>query len=363
MLCSEYNLIGGGSAEPSRGVRIRDVLRLRGIDVKLGAYTACMHDKTLEECLEVLQGLGLESAEINAGGFVPSPHIPVDSLLASATARKQYMATFERYGIELTALNVNGNPLHPDLEVSSKHASDLKKAIEVARLIGVRHVITMSGNPGAHKGALAPSWVVEPWDSAYTEVLDYQWNDVAIPFWREIQDLASEADVRVCIEMHPHMLVYNPATMVQLIESTQASHIGAELDPSHLFWQGIEPLRAIEFLGDRVFFAAAKDTRINQKYCELNGVLDGRFRKPGVGDPQIGLGGRYVLNAWPEEPSWQFVAIGRGHDVRYWSEFLASLRRIDPNMAVNIEHEDTELGQLEGLELAAKNLQASAALL
>jgi sugar phosphate isomerase/epimerase len=327
--------------------------------MKLGAYTACLHDKTLSEVLELLRGMGLESIEVNAGGFIPAPHIHVDALLASDRARKDYLAQIADSGVELTALNVNGNPLHPDVEVGSKHANDLRTAIELAGHLGVRQVVTMSGQPGAHPGGLAPTWIVEPWNSAATEVLEYQWNEVAVPFWRDVEERARRADVRVCIEMHPHNLVYNPATLLRLIERVDATNIGAEMDPSHLFWQGIEPIVAIEHLGDRVFHAAAKDVRINEENCRLNGVLDDRFRTPKPGEPTVGLGGRYVLNKFPENPPWEFVAIGRGHEVSYWTDFLTALVKVNPDIAVNIEHEDMELGQVEGLSFAAEKLIAA----
>jgi sugar phosphate isomerase/epimerase len=328
--------------------------------VKLGAYTACIHDLTLTEALNLLRGMGLTSIEVNAGGFIPAPHIPVDALLASDRARREYLAQIADSGIELTGLNVNGNPLHPDIAVSSKHSRDLHAAIELAGLLGVRQVVTMSGQPGAHAGGLAPTWIVEPWNSAASEVLDYQWNDVVVPYWRDIEARARRADVRVCIEMHPHNVVYNPATLLRLIERVDSTHIGAEMDPSHLFWQGIEPIVAIEHLGERVFHAAAKDVRINEANCRLNGVLDDRFRTPKPGEPAIGLGGRYVANNFPENPSWEFVAIGKGHDVAYWTDFLAALHKVNPDIAVNIEHEDVELGQVEGLSFAAEKLLAAA---
>lgn len=327
--------------------------------MKLGAYTACLHDKTLVEAMDILTGMGLNSLEVNAGGFLPAPHIPVDSLLASATARREYLALIADHGMELTGLNVNGNPLDPDPRVGGRQARDLHNAVELAGLLGVGQVVAMSGNPGGEPGATVPSWVVEPWQSAYTDVLDYQWSEVAVPFWTDVETRARRAGVHVCIEMHPHNLVYNPATLERLIESAGSTHIGAEMDPSHLFWQGIEPLKAIEHLGERVFHAAAKDVRINTENCALNGVLDNRFRTPGPGEPRIELGGRYVLNEFPENPPWQFVALGRGHDVAYWSDFLATLHKQNPDIAVNIEHEDTELGQIEGLSQAAETLVAA----
>ena len=161
--------------------------------MKLGAYTACLHDKTLEEALTILRDLGLNSAEINAGGFIGTPHLPVEELLESAEAREKYLAIFAEYGIELTALNCNGNPLHPDPEVH--HAEDLKRTIKLAGLLGIKTVITMSGLPAADPGGTRPSWTVIPWDSVYKETLDYQWNEVAVPFWKEIQELAAENDV------------------------------------------------------------------------------------------------------------------------------------------------------------------------
>ena len=324
--------------------------------MKLGAYTACLHDKPVEEALQILRDLGLDSAEINSGGFLPAVHLPIDAIRSSETARDEYLGRFTASGVALTALNCNGNPLHPDPEVREKHANDLRESIEIAALLGVKRIVTMSGLPGTNAEATLPAWSVLPWDSAYLDSRDYQWNDVAIPFWKDIDARARAADVRVCIEMHPHNVVYNPATMLRLAEQIDATHVGAEMDPSHLFWQGIDPILAIEALGDLVYNAAAKDVRINEA-AKINGVLDDRFGRvapdaPGV----VSLGGRYTLSAWPENASWDFVAVGRGHDVAYWSRFLQALEKVDRDMAVNIEHEDQELDQLDGLRYAAQTL-------
>jgi sugar phosphate isomerase/epimerase len=326
--------------------------------VKLGVYTAVLHDRPLREALTVIRSLGLGGAEINAGGFLPTPHLPVDDLLTGRLESETYLEPFVETGVELTGLNVNGNPLHADPEVGPEDAEDLRRAIKVAALLGVRRVVTMSGLPAAHPGGQWPAWHVNPWDSGYLDSLEYQWDDVAVPFWREIDALARDHDVKVCIEMHPQNLVFNPPTLQRLVEKTSATHVGAEMDPSHLFWQGIDPVAAIDYLGDLVFHAAAKDTRINPA-CRVFGVLDDRFTRIPPNELPTGLGGRHVMNRWPRESSWDFVAVGRGHDLEFWSRFLAALGRVDTDMAVNIEHEDTELGQLEGLEVAASTLTAA----
>ena len=329
--------------------------------MKLGAYTACLHDRPLAEALKILQEMGLTSAEINAGGFVPAPHLPIGQLLSGTGAREEYLGLFAQAGITLTGLNVNGNPLSPDPEVGPKHAEDLRRAITIAALLDVRRVVAMSGLPAAHAGGRYPSWIVNPWDSQYLDVLDHQWQEAAIPFWKDIQARARDADVKVCIEMHPHNVVFNPGTMERLATEINATHVGAEMDPSHLFWQGIEPVAAVERLGDLVYHAAAKDTRINERNCRVYGVLDDRFRRVPAEENPLGLGGRNTLTRWPADASWEFVAVGRGHGQEFWVPFLKALSAVDAGMAVNIEHEDRELDQVEGLRLAAGNLKAARA--
>lgn len=330
------------------------------VDGKLGVYTAILHDRPLPEALRAIAELGLGGAEINAGGFLPSPHLPIDEVLGSDTARDEYLGVFEAAGVSLNGLNVNGNPLHPDGSVRERQSRDVRRAVEVAGRLGVRRVVAMSGLPEAHPGGRAASWTVAPWDSAYLDALDHQWDQVAVPFWREIDASAAEHDVQVCIEMHPHNLVFNPATLERLVQRTGAGNIGAELDPSHLFWQGIDPIAAVEHLGGLVRHAAAKDTRINAANMRVHGVLDDRFRRV-PSSAATSLAGASALNSWPEDPSWEFVAVGRGHDEDFWSRFLRALWRVDPGMAVNIEHEDLEFGPLEGLQVAAQVLRSAAA--
>jgi sugar phosphate isomerase/epimerase len=218
----------------------------------------------------------------------------------------------------------------------------------------------MSGLPGGEPGATVPNWVVNAWNSGSLDVLDYQWDEVAVPFWREIDALAADNGVKVAIEMHPQNLVFNPPTLKRLVEKVGATHVGAEMDPSHLFWQGMDPVAAVRYLGTLVVHAAAKDVRINE-HALVYGVLDERFRRLSPDEERTNLGGDEWANAWPEDSAWDFVALGRGHDLDFWTRFLEALREVDPDMAVNIEHEDTSLGRIEGLEVAAGILVKAAA--
>ena len=327
--------------------------------LRLGAYTACLHDRPLDDALDVLQAHGLTSVEVNTGGFIPSPHCHVDLLLSSAEARRKYLDLFASRGMELTGLNCNGNPLNPLPQVGPRHADDLRRTIELAGLLGVRNVVTMSGTPGSDPGARYPSWVVNPWDGVYMDVLDYQW-ELAAGFWTEIDALARTAGVRVALEMHPHNLVFSPVTLERLVQLTGATNLGAEMDPSHLMWQGMDPVACVRRLGPLVFHAAAKDTALTPG-VDVRGVLDTSFeRVPADAPDKVPTGTGFWCTAWPEDPAWRFVAVGTGHDVDWWTGFLRALAEVDPDMAVNIEHEDAALGRLEGLALAAENLRAAA---
>jgi sugar phosphate isomerase/epimerase len=328
--------------------------------MKLGVYTAILHDRPLEEALDVIASLGLDAAEINAGGFLPPVHIPLDDVIESQAARDDYLGIFEAKGVALAGLNANGNPLHPNPVIGDKHASDLKRAIRAAGALGQTRVVTMSGLPGGEPGATVPNWVVNAWNTGALDVLDYQWDRVAIPFWAEIDRLAADHGVTVAIEMHPQNIVFNPPTLKRLVERTGATNVGAEMDPSHLFWQGMDPVAAVEYLGDLVVHAAAKDVRINAENCTLYGVLDERFRRLSPEDNPLNLGGHEYVAEWPHDSSWDFVALGRGHDVDFWTGFVEALRAVDPEMAVNIEHEDTSLGRIEGLRVAADVLKQAA---
>lgn len=325
-----------------------------------GAYTACLQDRSLESALDVLRRAGLTGAEVNVGGFIPAPHCHVDLLLADASARAAYLQVFADRGMTLTGLNTSGNPLSPLPGVGPKHAHDLRQAIRLAGALGVREVVAMSGTPGSDPKATHPCWVVNPWNGIDLDILDYQWS-VLIPFWQEIDALAREHDVSVCLELHPANVLFSPVTFLQLVERAGVTNVAVNLDPSHLFWQQMEPIECVRYLGRHVRHVHAKDTRIFPG-AAIRGVLDTTFtRVPEDAPGKVPTGYGHWCNDWPADPAWRFVALGEGHDVDYWARFLRACADVDPDMFVNIEHEDAAYGQVEGLEISARTLLAAAA--
>ncbi|RZU62550.1 sugar phosphate isomerase/epimerase family protein [Zhihengliuella halotolerans] len=329
--------------------------------MKLGVYNAILHDRPLPEALKVIADLGLTGIELNTGGFLPPVHVPtMDQILTSDAARDDYLAVFEGTGVSIAGLNCNGNPLHPKREIGEKHAEDIRRSIRLAHRLGQDRVVTMSGLPGGEPGATVPNWIVNAWNSAALDVLDYQWGIVA-GFWKETDRLAADHGVKVALELHPQNVVFNTADVRKLIELTGATNVGVELDASHLFWQQMDPVAVVRELGPLIFHAAAKDVRINAEHAALYGVLDNSFRRLSPDEERTNLGGAEWANEWPKDSAWDFVALGRGHDTAFWAEFLRALQEVDPEMACNIEHEDVELGRIEGLEVAADVLKEAAA--
>ncbi|MDU0969164.1 MAG: sugar phosphate isomerase/epimerase [Actinomycetaceae bacterium] len=323
--------------------------------MKLGAYTACLHNYTLPEALKILKDDGLDGAEVNAGGFIPSPHCPVDLLIGSATARDEYLGVFADAGMRLAGLNTSGNPLDPLPDVGPRHAYDLKRTIELAGKLGITDIVCMSGLPGSDADAHYPSWVVNPWNGEYLEVLDYQ-KSVLDPFWKEMDARAGDAGVKLAWELHPHNTVFTPVGFLEFHDRTGLKNVGVNMDPSHLMWQGMDIVASIKLLGEHIFHVHAKDTKIFPGVA-TRGVLDPSFGKwPEAEADRYPVGMAHWCSTWPSDPAWRFVAIGQGHDAAWWADFLRAIREINPDMNINIEHEDAAFDQLEGIERAAKTL-------
>ncbi|WOP19221.1 sugar phosphate isomerase/epimerase [Raineyella sp. LH-20] len=330
--------------------------------LQLAAYTACLQDRALPDALDVIKGAGLTGAEVNVGGFIPSPHCPVDTLLVSASARDDYLGLFAERGMRLAGLNTSGNVLSPLPDQGPRHAYDLRRAIELAPLLGVKEIVCMSGVPGSDPGARYPSWVVNPWDGVYLEVLEYQ-RSVADPFWKEVDARAADAGVTLAWELHPHNLVFTPVGFLEFVERTGCSNIAVNMDPSHLMWQGMDILASIRLLGRHIAHVHAKDTRLEPGVA-TRGVLDASFGTvPADPAQRTPTGSAHWCSQWPADPAWRFVAVGQGHDTAWWTDFLRAVAEVDPTMNVSIEHEDGAFSREEGLRRSARTvLDAAAAL-
>jgi sugar phosphate isomerase/epimerase len=300
-----------------------------------------MPDRTLADVARWAAGTGLiQDLELGVGGYSPVPHCPPDELLGHPDAIRQLKETVERAGLGISALNVSGNPLHPNPELAERHDADLRKAIRLAAALGVDRVVAMSGCPGAAASdRVAPHFSGGAWLPDFDGIAEWQWRERVAPYWSELSAFARREHPRllVCFELHPGTYVYNVETFTRM--RRLSSNLGVNLDPSHFFWQSMDPLAIVQTLGDDIGHVHGKDTTLNMQRMALNGLLDSRWPNP------------------PDDMPWNFATVGRGHDRDWWARFVALLRDRGFSGTISIEYEDpfvpAEESVLESAQLLA----------
>ena len=301
--------------------------------MKLGVFSVLFGRKPFEETLDYLVDLGLEAIEIGTGAYPGNAHCDPRALLGSAKRLAGFREAIQRRGLTISALSCHGNPLHPDRRVARDHHDTFLRTVELARQLGVQTVITFSGCPAGDPRGTQPNWIVAPWPPEFARALEWQWKTHVKPYWKETARACRAAGVRVAIEMHPNFVVYNPETMLRL-RDLAPKVIGCNFDPSHMFWQGIDPVIAIRALGDSIFHVHAKDCRIDKANTMLNGVLDAK---------------KYTDEL---HRAWIFRTVGFGNDLLVWKDIISTLRFAGYDHVISIEHEDSVMSPQEGLKKA-----------
>lgn len=308
--------------------------------MEIGILTAVFRDRPLAEALDLVQSYGVRHVELGSGGYTGNHHCDPDRLLANSHVRARFEEELSRRDIRISALACHGNPLHPDREVAARDHHTFQQTVLLAQKLGVDRLTLFSGCPGDSDSSRGPNWVTCAWPTDYLSILDWQWQEKVIPYWREQAAFAGSHGVtRLCFEMHPGFVVYNPPTLLRLREAV-GEEIGANLDPSHLFWQGIDVVTAVHQLGGAVYHVHAKDTALNPDLVRAKGVLDTT--------PLDQAGQR----------SWVFRTVGYGHDELLWRRFLSALREAGYDDVVSIEHEDALASPEEGVRKAVALLRS-----
>lgn len=309
--------------------------------MKIGVITNLFGQMSFDEALTVFEGLGIEAVEVGCGGYPGKAHCDPAVLLSDEKALAEFKATLERHHMDLAAFAVHGNAVHPDKAVAAAFHADWVNAILLAEKMGVDTVVTFSGCPGGSPEDKTPNWATCAWPDDYLKVLDYQWNDVLIPYWTEQAAFAKAHGVtKIAFEMHPGFCVYNPETLLKL-RAAVGDVIGANFDPSHLIWQGIDPVAAIRELQGAIYHFHAKDTKIDPINTSKYGVLDTKHYSDEL------------------HRSWIFRSVGYGNNQQYWRDMISALRLVGYDKVMSIEHEDSLMTPMEGLTHAVEFLKAS----
>ncbi|SDH39278.1 Sugar phosphate isomerase/epimerase [Planococcus glaciei] len=307
--------------------------------MKLGVFTVLFSEKSLEETLGYVSSKGIEAVELGTGGYPGNAHCNVDELLNDADKLQRFKQQISDHGLVISALSCHTNPLHPQKKFSEPADELLVKTMQLASELGVPVVNTFSGCPGDHEHALFPNWPVAAWPSDFQEILKWQWEEKLIPYWKEKNELAESLKVKIGLELHGGFSVHTPATMLRLREACGPA-IGANLDPSHMWWQGIDPVEAIKILGreNAIHHFHAKDTIIDQQNMNRNGLTD------------------MTDYSQMRDRAWYFRTVGFGHDQKTWADIISTLRLYDYDYVVSIEHEDGLMSVEEGFTKAVDNL-------
>lgn len=307
--------------------------------MKLGVMNPAVASMPFEEAMKYLSSLGIDCVELGAGGYPGDAHIKQCELIGNPENVEKIKNILKENNLEISAISCHGNPLHPNKVIAEKFHNDFKNAILVAELLGVETIIGFSGCPGDCEESKNPNWVTCAWPADFAEVLEWQWNEKVIPYWKDMAVFAKEHNItKIAFELHPGFVVYNPETLLRLREAV-GDIVGANFDPSHLIWQNIDICAAIKALKGAIYHFHAKDTKIDPINCAVNGVLDTKS-----------------LDRIAER-SWVFRTIGYGHGKEFWNDIISTLKMTGYEGAISIEHEDGLMSPTEGLEKAVSFLK------
>jgi sugar phosphate isomerase/epimerase len=303
----------------------------RHFAMKIGLFTDGLRDLAFDAMLDWCAAQGIETVEIGTGNFSDAPHCNLARLLESDAARADFLGAIARRGLRLSALNCSGNLLDPDPERRSKSQRVFRDSVRLAQKLGLDTVVTMSGCPGEPgEPGRYPNWVTCTWQPEFQPLIEWQWKEAVEPFWRETAPFVADYGVRLALEMHPGQAVYNTRTLVRLRE-VSGGYVGANLDPSHLFWQGMDPLHVIGALGEAIFHVHAKDCWFDRDEMALNGGLETRMTTR----------------------AWEHCIPGKGHDENFWRDFVAALKRVGYDRSLSIEYAGPGANARAGIEQTA----------
>ena len=308
--------------------------------MKVGVFSAILSGLPLEKALDHIAGLGCDTVEIGTGAYPGNAHCKPADLLKNTGKLKEFVAAVKERGLEISSLSCHGNPIHPNAKLAKEHHDVFQATVKLAGKIGVEVVTTFSGCPGDHAGAKYPNWVTCPWPNDFLDILNWQWNKVAIPYWKKQVKFATDHGIKkIALEAHPGFLVYNPETMLKLRDATESKVLGANFDPSHFFWQGIDPVKAVRKLAGAIHHVHAKDTGLYKVNADYDGYLD---TKPYSDE---------------KNRAWIFRTVGYGHGADFWTDFVSTLRLVGYDGTLSMEHEDSLMSPNEGLRKGVEFLK------
>ena len=305
--------------------------------IPIGVFDPVFPNLSLDQMIEKISGWGIEAVEIGTGGYPGDKHCPVQELLDNPAKLQAWKKKFEERNIMVATLSCHGNPVHPDPKIAQRDAETFGRTVLLAERLGVGVIVGFSGCPGGNPTDTMPNWATYRSPPEYAQILDWQWKEKVIPYWKQAAKLAREHGVhKLALEMHPGFVVYNPMTLLKLREAV-GEEIGANCDLSHLFWQGCDPIEVIRMLSKQgaLFHAHMKDTVMFKDNVAKYGVLNFAFETRDLA-----------------QASETFRAVGYGHSASTWKDIVRTYMEVGYRGILSIENEDPILPGEVGVQRA-----------
>lgn len=313
----------------------------RKYTMKLGVFSPALAQMSFKEMVEYLAAQGVQQLEMGAGGYPGKAHFDPDVLLGDESKIDEIKQILEDNDMSIAAISAHGNPVHPNPETAKMYHEEFNKAVLLAEKLGVDTMVGFSGCPGDCENSQGPNWVTCSWPPDYLDILKWQWEEKLIPYWKEEAKFCREHGIKkIAFEMHPGFCVYNTSTVLKIRDAV-GDILGANVDPSHLIWQGMDPVEVIKVLGKAgaIHHFHAKDTKLDKANTSINGVLD------------VGHYGNVL------DRSWVFRTVGYGNGKEMWNSVISALKASGYDGVISIEHEDSLMSPKEGLEKAISFLK------
>jgi sugar phosphate isomerase/epimerase len=308
--------------------------------MQLGVVSWVWQNESIGTAVAAAQALGIQHMEVGTAGYFNKVHCDPARLLDDVKSLDEFRALFDRHEVAISALAVHGEPLHPDPAIAEPYDRDFRATIKLARVLGVDRLTLLSGLPGGAATDMEPNWILYPFPARNVTAIEWQWSERLLPYWRERGKVAEDAGVRLAFEIHPADMCYQPSRLMRLREEV-GPVIGANLDPSHLIWQGMDVPEVAHYLGDAIYNVHAKESQVNERVARIDGVLETR--------------------GWErdQERGWNFRTAGYSKSMTWWRDLITALRAVGYEGVLAYEHEDPLLDAIEGLEKGIEFLRSS----
>jgi sugar phosphate isomerase/epimerase len=274
--------------------------------VDIGLLTAPLTDRPLDWVVDFAKQNGFDALEVVAGPG--SSHLDTADVNEGQIARTRELV--DGSGVRISSLAWYTNLLDPDEDARSQLTADMKSVIDAAVAMEVDVVCTLAGMPMPGKDRMAT--IEEDFPGVFGPLTEY----------------AGERGVKIAFENWFATNIQNLAHWARVFEVVPAANLGLNYDPSHLLWQGIDYLEAVEQFRERIFHAHAKDTEIKEHVLRRVGSQAG---------------------GW-----WRYCIPGYGEVD--WGVVIARLRDVGYDGVLSIEHEDRAFGVEEGFIKGQRHL-------